>query len=481
MATQGLQQVQKQTQSLVLAPQLRQSLKILQAPAMDLRTAILGELEINPLLEELPIDSISIDDSSSTDNGPDESGEELSFDENDFEILNRLDDDWRDYYAQEAGGQSYTAEDAERRQHFFDSVTTETSLQEHLMEQVRMADTTPAITEAMPYVIGSLDKDGFLEDSPANIALMAGASLLDIQAAVQLLRTFDPPGIGASDRRDSLLLQLEIRDRKGSLAYRIIESHYDLLLRRRIPELARKAGVDPESIQHAIEIIATLNPSPAAPFADDANRVVEPDVTVERNDDGSWQVILNNDYIPRLKISSTYKELLAQGRLRGKEREYIQERIRSGKFLINSIELRQQTIEKITRTLLRFQEGFFEEGVSRLRPLTMNEVALEIGVHETTVSRAIANKFIATPYGVYPFKFFFTAGFNSSSGEALSNRSIKDSIATIIEGEDSAKPFSDQEIARILEERGVKVARRTVAKYREEIGILPTNLRRRYS
>ncbi|MGF1531168.1 MAG: RNA polymerase factor sigma-54 [Puniceicoccaceae bacterium] len=481
MASQGLHQTQKQTQSLVLAPQLRQSLKILQAPAMDLRTAILEELQINPLLEELPLETLSLDEGRDDANSRDDSAEELSFDANDFEVLNRLEEDWHDYYAQEAGSQVYSAEDAERRQHFFDSVVSQGSLQEFLMEQTRLADASERIQEIMPYVIGSLDRDGFLTDTPYNIALLASAAPLEVQEAIDLLKTFEPVGIGVSNRRESLLLQLELRDRKRSLAYRILANHYDLLLRRRIPDLAKKLAVDIEQIQLAIEEISTLNPSPAGAYSDDTNRVIEPDVTVFQSEDGIWQVSLNNDYIPRLRINNTYRDLLASGHLRGKEREYIQERIRSGKFLINSIDLRQQTIERITRTLLEYQADFFNEGVSRLHPLTMSQIANEIGVHETTVSRAIANKFIATPWGVYPFKFFFTAGFTASDGSAVSNRSIKDTISSLVDGEDSAKPLSDQEIAHLLEKEGVKVARRTVAKYREELGILPTNLRRRYS
>jgi RNA polymerase sigma-54 factor len=203
-------------------------------------------------------------------------------------------------------------------------------------------------------------------------------------------------------------------------------------------------------------------------------------VTVEKVG-GEWTITLNSDYIPRLRISNTYKDLLAKGTLSKEEKDYLQEKMRSGRFLISSIEQRQQTIEKITREILRRQTDFFEEGVSKLRPLTMTQVAEIVGVHETTVSRAIANKYIKTPHGVFDMKYFFTPGYQSAEGESVSNTSVKDMIATLISGEDPATPLSDQEIVGRLAEKSITIARRTVAKYREELGILPSNLRREYT
>ncbi|MFP4281867.1 MAG: RNA polymerase sigma-54 factor, partial [Opitutales bacterium] len=208
---------------------------------------------------------------------------------------------------------------------------------------------------------------------------------------------------------------------------------------------------------------------------------IERFATVYEDEHGNWQIELNNDYIPRLRISSAYKEMLAKGVLKGKDREYLQEKFRSSKFLISSIEQRQQTIERITREILNFQLAFFESGSSRLRPLTMNQVAEKVGVHETTVSRAIANKYIRTPHGVFEMKYFFTPGYQGQDGTSLSNTSVKERIAKIIENEPPRKPLSDQKVVEILAKEGVTIARRTVAKYREELGILPTNLRRRYA
>jgi RNA polymerase sigma-54 factor len=476
---------QRQTQQMVLAPQLRQSLKILQVAALDLRSVIQEELQNNPTLEELPMEGVSLD-KNGTEESPEappaenaEQREELDFSKN-FEVLNKIDDDWRDDLAQGGGGQPYSSEAAEKRQHFFDSLVSETSLQEHLMRQAELSDCPPPVLTAIRYLVGSIDDRGFLTATPADIALMSGLALEDVQAAHKLLRTFDPPGIGAQNLEDCLLFQLATTGRGNSVAARVVRDHFELLTRRRIPDLARRLGVSLEEIQAAIEEIGTLDPSPGRRFADDNNRVVVPDVTVEK-EDGRWQIRLNSDYIPRLRISQTYRELIAKGQLSKEERDYLSERMRSGRFLINSIEQRQQTIERITREIIKVQEEFFEHGVSKLRPLTMTQIADVVGVHETTVSRAIANKYVQTPHGVFDFKYFFTPGYQAQSGDAVSNTSVKEMINDLIAGEDRAHPLSDQELVAKLQAKGIKVARRTVAKYREELGLLPSNLRREYT
>lgn len=483
MSTQGFQQIQKQTQSLVLAPQLRQSLKILQAPALELRNAILEELQINPTLEEQSSEGLSIEeqrDASAKDNGANESEDgDLNFSDEDFSALNRLNEDYREYFAQESAGKVYTSEDAEKRQHFFDSLVSETSLQEHLMRQAEMVDLSKTERAAIEYLIGSLDDRGFLTSSTSDIALIANLPLRDVQRACEVIKTLDPPGIGCRDLQDCLLTQLRLQNKGDSLAARIIRDHFELLMRRRIPNIARKAGTTIDDVEAALEIIATLDPAPGRRFSEDTNQVIEPDVTVFKEGD-IWRIVLNSDYIPRLRINHLYKEMMATGNVRGKDREYIREKIRSGKFLINSIEQRQQTIERITERILDYQKPFFEAGIAKLRPLTMNQIAQEVGIHETTVSRAIANKFIETPHGIFEFKYFFTPGYQGNNGTAVSNTSVKDRIAQLIETENTAKPYSDQDIVRMLAEEDVKIARRTVAKYREELGILPTSLRRRY-
>jgi RNA polymerase sigma-54 factor len=494
---------QRQTQNLVLAPQLRQSLKILQVAALDLRSVIQEELQNNPTLEELPMEGESIDkgnDENAAAEGEPQAGggdaaeaappadpgegepkrDEMDFSrDREFEILSKLDEDWRDHMASIGGVQPYTSEDAEKRQHFFDSLVSETSLQEHLMQQAELADLPPPAVEAMKHLVGSLDDRGFLTQTPSDVALQTGLPLEAVQEALKILRTFDPPGIGATDLAGCLLAQLQAKGRGGSLAGRMIRDHFDLLTRRRIPELARKLGADPDDVQSAIEEIGKLDPAPGRRFAEDTNRVVVPDVTVEKDGD-EWKIHLNSDYIPRLRISGTYRDMIAKGKLSKEEREYLRERMRSGKFLIDSIEQRQRTIERITREIINAQMDFFENGVSHLKPLTMTQIADVVGVHETTVSRAIANKYIKTPHGVFDFKYFFTPGYQADSGASVSNTSVKEMIADLINMEDKSAPLSDQELVTKLQEKGITIARRTVAKYREELGILPSNLRRDY-
>lgn len=481
MPYQGLHQSQKQTQSLVIAPQLLQSLKILQAPTMELRNEILEELQSNPTLEELPMNGPSLEstlENEEDNNTPDQSSE-MDF-EKDFEILKKIDEDRRDHFAQAGSQNLYTSDDAQHRQHFFDSLVSNISLQEHLIRQADLADLTEDQKEAIQYLIGSLDDRGYLTQDLSDLSLLSKKPLKAMQEAHKVLKDLDPPGIGASDLQECLHIQMQLKGRTKSLAAKIIQEQYDLLLRRRIPEIAKRCGADLEDVQKAIVEISNLDPSPGRKFEEDIKQVVTPDVTI-KYDDGNWMVYLNNDYTPRLRISNVYKEIIARGQLSKQEKEYLHEKIRSGKFLISSIEQRQQTIEKVSRSILDFQKGFFENGISKLRPLTMTQVADEVGIHETTVSRAIAGKYIKTPHGVFPLKYFFTPGYNSGSGESLSNTTIKDMIATIIAAEDSAKPLSDQTVVNLLAEKDIKIARRTVAKYREELGILPTNLRRSYN
>lgn len=489
---------------MVLAPQLRQSLKILQVPAVELRSTILEELEANPTLEELPYDDVSIeaqaeaprDDGDSPDPSPGEAddpppepvpeateateaSESLDFSD-EYRVLERMGEDWQGYLNDEAGEIPYTTEDAQRRQHFFDSLTAGTSFQEDLLEQARLVEEVPDVLTALEFVLGSLDDNGLLTSRPSDLALMSQLSLDSIQKAVTLLQSLDPPGIGAESVQDSLILQLRRKGMDNSLAAKIIRRQWKLLIRRRIPEIARAFRVSPSEVQEAVAEISKLDPSPGRKYAEDVNQVIEADVTVERDENGEWQIHLNNEYIPRLRISSDYKQMLARGKVTGKDRDYLQNMFRSGRFLISAIEQRQQTIERITRKLLEFQEDFFERGRSHLRPLTMSQVAESVGVHETTVSRAIANKYIRTPLGIFEMKFFFTPGYQGNDGREVSNKSIKDRIARIVEAEPPKKPLSDQKIVEILKGEGITIARRTVAKYRDELGILPTNLRRRY-
>ena len=511
--SQGLRQVQKQTQNLVLAPQLRQSLKILQVPALELRSAILEELQTNPLLEELSNNDESLDanevepspdeiESEKTDEFSEEnSGEPESKDKDtdtdsesdgvedlqdldftdEFAILKEMEEDLREHYENEFDGEAKlgNTDAQDKRKFFFDSLTSEVSLQEHLVDQLKLTEVTTEVRNAAEYLIGSLDENGFLNSNLSDISLLSSMPLADLQEALATLQTFEPIGIASIDLRDCLLRQMDARGWRETNQYTIVKDFFPLLIRRRVPELSRKLSQPTEIIHEAIEKISELDPSPGKRFSEDNNQSISADATVEKVGD-EWTISLNNDFIPRLKINRTYKELIAKGVLSNKEKEYVRNQMRAGKFLISSIDQRQNTIERITRKIIERQGGFFEEGSSKLRPMTMSEVADSIEVHETTVSRAIANKFLKTPHGTFPLKYFFTPGYSGKDGDSVSNTSVKEIIETIIEQEDPTKPLSDRKIVDLLAEKEIKLARRTVAKYREELGISPTNLRRRY-
>ena len=513
MQSQGLRQVQKQTQNLVLAPQLRQSLKILQVPALELRSAILEELQTNPLLEELGNNDESLDASEvepspdeleveKVDEFPEEPGSELEGKDSDkeqdiesenqeelqdldfsdeFAILKEMEEDLREHFESEFEGEAKlgNTDAQDKRKFFFDSLTPEVSLQEHLLDQLKLTEISQGIRDAAEYLIGSLDENGFLNSNLSDIALLSSMPLADLQEALSTLQTFEPIGIASIDLQDCLIKQMDARDWEDTDQYRIVKDHFPLLVRRRVPELSRKLSQSTQVIHDAIEKISELDPAPGKRFSEDNNQSISADATVEKVGD-EWVISLNSDFIPRLKINRTYKELIAKGVLSSKEKEYVRNQMRAGKFLISSIDQRQNTIERITRKIIERQTGFFEEGSSKLRPMTMSEVADSIEVHETTVSRAIANKFVRTPHGTFPLKYFFTPGYSGKDGDSVSNTSVKEIIGSIIEQEDPSKPLSDRKIVDLLAEKEIKLARRTVAKYREELGISPTNLRRRY-
>lgn len=475
-----LNQSQKQTQSLTIAPQLQNSLKILQSASFDLRTAILFELQRNPLLEELPIEGVSVEAESELiqENG-DSRNEELDFDSDDFSILEKMSDDYMENHVTDAVVSGSDLQIQERRDHFLNSLRQEESLQQHLIDQITLCDCDDATKENLILLIGSLDENGYLNESSSNLSLQLNIPYPKFLKALEILKTFNPAGIGAKDLQECLLIQLKRIHKEDTLAYTVIEKTYPLLLRRRIQEIAKKLKVTDEAIQKALEDVANIDPSPGKRFSADTNSVIEADIKIFFEDE-IWKIELNNEYIPKLRISQKYKDLLAQGNLSKKEKEYLIENMRSGKFLINSLGQRQNTLKKISEKIIEHQPKFFVTTNPSLRPMTMQEIAEDIGVHETTISRAIANKYVKTPHGLFPLKHFFNSGFTSDSGESIANRSIKETIEKIIQKEDSHKPISDQGIVKELEREGIKIARRTVAKYREQQGILPTHLRRRF-
>jgi RNA polymerase sigma-54 factor len=468
MAGPGIHQFQNLSMQQVLAPQLQQSLQILQAPTLELRNIVQQELQTNPVLEE----------DVGTFESEERSKDDREFQE-EFERLAKLDEEWRDYMAQNASYSSRNPEDEERRQFFFDSIASQETLQQHLLEQLNTAEVPEAQREAAELIIGNIDELGFLQSSLEEISQNTKHTLEELQQTLDLVQTFHPVGVGARDLRDCLLIQLRRLGKQDSLEYRIVSEFLEDLGRRRFPEVARRLGVPVEQVQKAANFISTLDPKPGQIFSPDPNSYVLPDVTVDKIGDDFF-VTLNGDQIPHLRISKTYKELMTQGSNGTDVRDYIREKIRSGKFLIKSIHQRQQTILNIANEIVKRQREFLESGTAFLKPMTMVQIAEAVGVHETTVSRAISGKYMSTPQGVFEMKYFFTPGYQTTDGAALSNTSVKEAIADLVRGEQARNPLSDKEIVEILSDRGIPIARRTVAKYRAELNILPSNLRKQY-
>jgi RNA polymerase sigma-54 factor len=464
----GLSQTQTLSQQQVLAPQLQQSLQILQAPMLELRNLVQQEIESNPTLE-LEQTEPTIED---------KQREHEEFQE-EFERLAKLDEEWRDYMSQSSGYSYRSAEDEERRQFFFDSLVKEETLQQHLLEQAQSCDFSESDLKIAELIIGNVDDLGFLQTQPEEIANNTGMDVEDISRVLDLVQTFHPVGVASRDLRECLLIQLRRLGKEQSLEYRIVDRFLEDLGKRRFPEIARRLNTTPEQVQRAANFISTLDPKPGQIFTPDPNNYVLPDVTVERIG-GDWQISLNGDQIPHLRISNTYKDLMASERSKDEVRDYIREKIRSGKFLIKSIHQRQQTISNIAHEIVKRQMDFLELGPSALKPMTMVQIADTVGVHETTVSRAISGKYMSTPHGVFEMKYFFTPGYQTADGAAMSNTSVKGMIGEMVKEENPRSPLSDKEIVELLSAKGIPIARRTVAKYRSELGILPSNMRKTY-
>jgi len=472
MAGQGMHQSQNLSLQQVLAPQLQQSLLILQAPLLELRNLVQQEMETNPVLEELP-DEPNSDERNDAETASDEKFKE------EFDKLAKLDDEWRDYMAQSGSYTGRSQEADDKRQFFFDSIATQETLQQHLMGQLNQTVLNTNDRKTAELIIGNIDDNGFLQTTPEEMALNTGIPKEDFENMLTLIQSFYPPGVGARDLRECLLIQLKREGKQSSLEYKIISEHMPDLGKRRFPEIARRMGISVEQVQKCANNIAQLDPRPGQVFAASPQNYVLPDVTVEKVN-GDYQVILNGEQIPHLRISNIYKDIMAQDGNGNEVKDYIRDKIRSGKFLIKSIHQRQQTISNIAHQIVKRQRDFFEHGSAHLKPMTMVQIADVVGVHETTVSRAISGKYISTPQGVFEMKYFFTPGYQTATGESMSNTSVKEAILDLVKNEDGNSPLSDKEIVEILSQRGIPIARRTVAKYRTELNILPSNMRRKY-
>ena len=498
--SQGLHLSQRMSLSQVLAPQLQQSLALLQAPTLELKALVEQEVQQNPMLEEVPasemeqIDRDREEGSPATDPGDlAEPPADVKFDpatekpsrapvddfQAEFERAVAQDQEWRDHFAQTNLPLRQGPEAEERRQFMLDSLVAGTSLQETLLEQMRYSDLSDPQRAIAEMIIGNIDDSGRLKESVDLLSFSTNVPVEKILEVLKIIQTFDPPGVAARDLRECLMLQLERAGAEKTVEYRIVRDFMDALSKRKMPEIARGLGLTVEQTQEAVERIACLEPHPGREFLPDDDRYILPEVFVTKVGE-DYVVTTNNEQIPHLRISNHYKDLMSRADAPAEAREYIRDKIRAGKFLIKSLQQRQQTILNIGKEIVKRQREFLDKGRAFLRPMTMMQVAEVVKVHETTVSRAVSNKYMDTPQGIYEMKFFFTSGIQTASGNGVSNTSVKDMVAAMFAGENAGKPLSDQEIVKMLKDNGIVIARRTVAKYRAELNILPSNLRKVY-
>jgi RNA polymerase sigma-54 factor len=459
---------QSLSQQQTLAPQMRKSLEILQASTLELSQLITQALESNPTLEDVT-ESISLDE---------ERADEDEADSLDY--LNVTDDDWRDRLIMEGKSAQWSQEDEERRQHLYDSIVAPVTLQQYLQQQLDLSMVEPEVRAAAQAILGNLDERGFLDLAPSELAKRLGMRMKHLDAGLKLVRTFDPAGVGATGIADSLLLQLERSSGKETIEYRIVRDHLEDLARKRQPQIARALGTSLERVAEAAARIGRLTPNPGGDFNPTGNPYIVPDVVIDRNEEGNLQASLTGDNLPSLRINDYYKDMIGRTGVDAKARHYLREQIRDGRSLIRSISLRQETILAIAHKLIEHQRDFFRKGPRHLRPLTMNEIADELGMHATTVSRAVAGKYVRTPQGLMEMRAFFATGYQSEDGSEVSNAGVREALQQLVASENPSKPMSDEALMKALATQGLKVARRTIAKYREQLNILPSHLRKTY-
>jgi len=491
-----IKQQQRMSQQLVITPQLRQAIKILQVSRAELEQLVEEELEENPVLEEAVVEER--DASAASDDEPPRTEERLeSGGESDQEwpeqtlqreTTNELTPDnginsvdWEDYFRNHQNDRHDVAAprgdyDDEKRPSFENTLVRAQSLNDHLLWQLQMNSLEEAEQSVTAMLIGNMDDDGYIQLAVEEIAFQSGNDFEIVERALKRIQELDPPGVGARDLRECLRLQLRANGGEGSLADRIVADHLPMLEGKRFDKIAKDLGVTIEDVAAAATAIGTLEPKPGRNFGEGDVRYITPDVFVQKVDE-DYVVTLNEDGLPRLRVSSYYRQVL-DGAGGSEARKYVQDKMKSALWLIKSIQQRQNTLYKVTSSIVKFQRAFLDRGIAHLRPLVLKDVALDIEMHESTVSRATANKYVHTAQGIFELKFFFTSSISTGSGDEVSSESVKDRIKAIVIAEDSRHPLSDQYIAEILDKEGVKVARRTVAKYREIMNILPSSKRR---
>jgi RNA polymerase sigma-54 factor len=480
-----LKQSPKLVQQLVITPQLQQAIRLLQLTRLELVDLISQEMKENPLLEEAeegkelaeaeaPVaDQEEAEPSPEPERTPEVKGDGEGTDEFDWE--NYLENSNLIPFEKSSPSSS----DGEERPSFENFLTKRTTLTDHLHWQLQLSHFTEKEHEAGTWIIGNLDEDGYLKVSLEDICSETSLPTEEVESVLRKIQQFDPVGVAARDLKECLLIQLEQISPRDSLAEKIVSEHLSLLKNRNYPAIAKRLGVSLDRVNRAASLISKLDPKPGKAFGGEVIQEIIPDVYIHKVE-GDYVIYLNDDGIPRLKINSLYRNILNGNRLAPEgDRKYIQDKLRSALWLIRSIHQRQRTIYKVAKSIVKFQRDFLDKGIQFLKPLVLRDVAEDIQMHESTISRVTHNKYAHTPQGIYELKFFFNAGITSTEGETMASESVKNLVREIIAKEDPKKPYSDEKLVQILQGMNIHIARRTVSKYREMMKILSSNERRK--
>ena len=474
-----MRQQMKMTQQLVMTPQLQQAIKLLQLTRIELQDVVRQELEENPLLEETAESEELADPESlelaETEVEPDATQEEFREVETGEDTLR----DWDSYLDgyNFSSGEQYSGED--ERPSFENLLTRKGTLVDHLLWQLHMGHFTHEEVRIGEEIIGNIDEGGYLCSSLEEIRQICSVSEEEVLRVLERIQEFDPTGVGARDLRECLLIQASFLGMQGSVVEKILLNHLKDLETRNYKLIARDLGVDLNQIHMAAKIIGGLDPRPGRIYGSEEVHYISPDIFVTKLGD-EYMVMLNEDGLPNLKVSPFYSEARSNGSMDSRAVEYIGEKVRSALWLIKSIQQRQRTIFKVAKSIVRFQRDFLDRGIEYLRPLVLRDVADDIGMHESTISRVTTNKYMQTPQGLFELKYFFNSGLSTSGGDFVASESVKNRIKEIIEKEDSRKPLSDQKISEMLFGETVNIARRTVTKYRELLRLGSSSERKRH-
>ncbi len=467
------------SQKLILTPQLQQSIKLLQLPLLELSQEINQELMSNPLLEERSEkEEEALNESPGA--GMEEEPAQAAFDDAEApleKIFGFTSDNYFEERESDGRDLGYFYDGADEATSPFERNRKKTDLYEHLLWQLRLSHIPETLGKVAEIIINNLNEDGYLQASLEEIANLAEVDLQTAGEALSFVQKLDPPGVGAGNLQECLLLQLEPLNLKGTFVEKILLEGFSELEGKKYRQLAAKFRTSIDAVLAAVKIIEGLEPRPGRNYSGDEPVHIIPDVYVEESE-GEFIITLNDDGIPRLRLSNYYRKLLANKKSLGpEEKQFLEEKLRSAIWLLRSLDQRNKTIYKVTECILKFQEEFFRKGAKFLKPLNLRDIAETLGLHESTISRVTSNKYIQCPQGLLNFRFFFSNAVSSSKGD-ISSSTVKDIIRQIIAGEDTAKPLNDKKIVEILKERGINVARRTTAKYREELKI-PSHIKRK--